>query len=286
MTFHHICNVNFERELQRNKPDSFGTKLEHSFREIERPFLSLPKLYANAGDTIFPEKPAANQIVNYWAPSRWVQAYAKKLGLIYEAPDFEVVRELTSKQKVHEIDPMPGAKILYQEPRAKEEGFVYKSFYGLAGVSHKFYPRNLRFPVVAEPWVKREFDFSTIWEKTRDGRVIYLGATILHVSARGKYQTNRVARDEVALFGKYYPKLEQQKGFCEQFLQTQKKFFGIIGFDAFIYDGILRLCCDINARKTMGFVALKLLQKQNKNELLFDYGNFIDQGRTPSQRAS
>ena len=266
---HHIFNTNFEWELEKER----NVDLEHSFSKIHKKFLPLGKLFANPGDTVFPEKPLPNQIVNSWAPSKLIQEYAKKYELIYTIPEWETIRKIQSKAFANRLSPLPGSRILESPDDLNSwlikvpDTHVFKSFYGFSGTGHKFKTTNLPFPVLAEPWVTRSFDFSTQWE-IKNGTMHYIGATVLISDERGAYKETRVSSDEEKLFGRNYPFLKEQIAYIKSKSAEFSPFFGHIGFDAFVYNNKLQPICEINARKTFGYLALYLLSKnQNKTTL-------------------
>lgn len=259
---HHIFNTNFEWELA-NDP---SVDLEHSFTKIQKKFLPLAKLIAHPNDTVFPEKPLPHQIIQSWAPSKLVLRYAKKHNLSYTIPPWETVRKIQSKAFAHTLSPLPNSSILYNSKDLDQwlhknpPPYVFKSLYGFSGTGHRFRPDNLSFPVLAEPWVNRSFDFSTQWI-VKDHLLHYLGATLLISDERGKYKESRVSTDEKALFGPYFPFLQSHIAFVKNQSHHFENFFGNIGIDAFIYDNCLQPICEVNARKTFGWFALQLLLK-------------------------
>ncbi len=259
---HHIFNTNFEWELEKD----LNVDLEHSFSKIHKKFLSLGNLFAKSGDTVFPEKPLAGQIINSWAPSRLIQEYAKKHNLLYSIPPWETIKKIASKEFAHTLSPLPNSRILHTLEELNEwlkkvpEPYVFKSFYGFSGTGHKFRSTNLTFPVLAEPWVTRSFDFSSQWE-IKNGQMNYLGATILRSNERGAYKETLAARNEVQLFGSNYHYLQEQIAFIKSHTHSFSPFFGNLGIDAFVYNNTLQPICEVNARKTFGYLALHLLTK-------------------------
>ncbi len=271
---HHIFNTNFEWELEKDR----NTDLEHSFSKIHKKLLPLGKLFAKPGDTVFPEKPIPGQTVNSWAPSMLIKKYAEKHNLIYTLPSWEHVRKIQSKEFAHALSPLFQSCILHNSDeldawlKKVPHPHVFKSFYGFSGTGHKFKTTNLLFPVLAEPWVDRSFDFSTQWEITKD-KMNYLGATVLISDERGRYKETLVSSDEKKLFKSNYPFLQEQIAFIKNCAHHFPPFFGNIGFDAFVYDNRLQPICEINARKTFGYLALFLLKnhpEQNSLCLSFD----------------
>jgi hypothetical protein len=261
---HHIFNTNFERELEKER----DIELEHSFSKIQKKFLYLGELFKKPGDTIFPEKPIPNQIINSWAPSKLICNYAKKHNLIYKIPSWDLIHQIQSKAFAHKLSPLPHSKIIHNDEeltmwlKKTPPPYVFKSFYGFSGTGHKFRPENLTFPILAEPWVTRSFDFSTQWYISESGSMQYLGATKLLSDEKGKYKQTEVSRNEKALFGPYYPFLEEQIAFVQKQKPHLSSFFGNIGFDAFVYENRLQPICEINARKTFGYLSLHLLKER------------------------
>ncbi len=259
---HHIFNTNFEWELEKDR----NVDLEHSFSKIHKEFLSLGTLFANPGDTVFPEKPTPGQTVISWAPSRLISEYAKKHNLSYTLPSWEIIRKIQSKEFAHILSPLPKSRILHNSDdlnswlKEVPDSHVFKSFYGFSGTGHKFRTTNLSFPVLAEPWVNRSFDFSTQWE-IRETILCYLGATVLISGERGQYKQTLASRDEKKLFGSNYTFLQEQIAYVKSHVHHLSPFFGNIGFDAFVYNNTLQPICEINARKTFGYLALYLLSK-------------------------
>ncbi len=117
-------------------------------------------------------------------------------------------------------------------------------------------------PLIAEPWVERKLDFSTQW--IIDKKIDFLGATICISDQRGKYNSNRVG-DLPFLFGKYFPFLEIHKEKVFPILQKMALlgYFGNVGIDAMIWgNDQLHPVVEINARKTMGWVALEISKRR------------------------
>lgn len=273
---HHVVNMHFERELA----GKISPPLETSFSSpMTRFFLPLANIWASKGDTIFPALPIKGQHVESWGPSQIVSEYAKRHGLVYTIPKWDLILKLQSKAYAHEISPMPGSRIIYNEKdlatwlRTVKPPYVFKSFYGFSGLSHFFKPTNLPFPVLAEPWVERELDFSTQWH-VKDGEINYLGSTVLKTSPTGKYEGNIVGVEK-ALFKQYYSHLLQHKEIVSNVLNMHPEFFGFIGFDSFVYANQLQPICEINARKTMGFVALKLWEQNKGERLILNFGKNV-----------
>jgi hypothetical protein len=272
---HHICNIHFEEELG----GIIQGPLEHSFRKRYLPFLELPKIWANEGDTVFPTPPIKGQTINSWGPSKLILEYAKKHHLKYEIPELEIVKKIQSKAFAHELSPLPGSSIITNEKELKDwlaltpPPYVFKKFYDFSGRGHLFKPTNLPYPVLAERWVKRCLDFSTQWILSKSQELTYIGATIQKISEKGRYE-GCVTGNEEDIFGPFFPYFQKHLSAVHSAASKLNGFFGNFGVDAFIYnEKILQPICEINARKTLGFAARKLFEKLNPpNRLVFHFG--------------
>ena len=133
---------------------------------------------------------------------------------------------------------------------------------------------NKGLPVIGEPWVKRTLDFSTQWHIGKDRQVTYIGSTICDNDARGQYRFNLVG-DETTLFTTHLPFLTTHKQTVENVLQkiAQLDFFGNVGVDAMLYtlnSDVIQLhpVVEINARKTMGWAALRFQRHYYPNDIV------------------
>ena len=118
--------------------------------------------------------------------------------------------------------------------------------------------------MIAEPWVKRKLDFSTQWMIHPDQSIDYLGATICNTDQRGRYSGNKVG-DLSFLFGSYFSCLEKHREIVLRILQKMARlgYFGNVGIDAMIWgNDKLHPVVEINARKTMGWVALEISKRR------------------------
>ncbi|MBS0603688.1 MAG: hypothetical protein JSS60_01480 [Verrucomicrobia bacterium] len=314
----HIANAFFEWELETQPKVSLSEAfLQHAiFRQLQ----FLPALYAAADDGILiSELPASDyreslkelkiasphtftlsdsnfssfEQIESWGPSRIIDDFARKNGLAYSMPEWELVRQVNSKRFSFESSPkLPHALLLQNEKEAKhwidstEGKKVLKTCYGVSGKGHLVmsgsslqWERVLAFlktewkkqlPVVAEPWVDRVLDFSTQWVIDKEGNVSYIGSTICKNDDRGQYQYNEVG-DEKKLFKGNEHHLLAHRQIAEPILAkiAQMGFFGNVGIDAMLYklpenpDAVLlHPIVEINARKTMGWAAINF-QRQH-----------------------
>jgi len=227
--------------------------------------------------------------IESWGPSLMISKWAQKHDLLYPIPSWNTVLQVNSKAFSYQISPhLPHSMLLSNEAEAQNwfksiSGIiVLKTCYGFSGRGHliidlkkdvlrdklwsflkKEWEKNL--PVIAEPWVQRLFDFSTQWEIEDD--IYYVGATICENDPKGVYRSN-YAGNEVQLFGKWIHFFEEHKKVVSQILREIAKLghFGNVGIDAMVFwsNGEPRLhpVVEINARKTMGWVALQIQKSQ------------------------
>lgn len=205
-------------------------------------------------------------------------------------PPIDAVKKLSSKLSAHELSPLPGSQVLYNEKDLEEfpDGLI-KLPHGFSGrgnipksQTHRL--QNLLFPVLGEPLKKRIFDFSTHWE-IRNGELFYLGATELKNTSWGSYIGN-LAGNKLS-----FPEfIEEQKAFVfskkEEILKIG--YFGPLSMDAMIYEESgekLQPIIEINPRKTMGSFTLSLWKKWGVDALQVSYEKNVGQvGLLPREK--
>ncbi len=297
MPFLHIANTNFEAELASIQPAAIATLIQSHPIFMQLQFL--PLLYAEPEDGIavthaphpsfknpkwhlLEEKHFPYQRIESWGASKSIMAWAEKKKLAYRVPDWKVVKLVNSKAFSFDQSPkLPGAALLTSMEELEKwiqqtEGpKVLKSCFGVSGKGHLFLPSDYtrRFaekeftaghPVIAEPWVKRKLDFSTQWMIHPDQSIDYLGVTICNSDQRGRYHGNKVG-DLSFLFGNYFSCLEKHREIALRILQKMARlgYFGNVGIDAMIWgNDKLHPVVEINARKTMGWVALEISKRR------------------------
>ncbi|HEY5235789.1 MAG TPA: hypothetical protein VIJ14_06395 [Rhabdochlamydiaceae bacterium] len=295
MTFLHIANANFESELAATKPTTVAALIQSNLIFMQLQFL--PLLYAGPEDGIavthapstffhrihlLDEKTFPYENVESWGASLSITEWAKKKNLGYTMPHWNVVKQVNSKAfSFNESQKLPGATLVHtlaelEQWEQKTEGpKVLKSCFGVSGKGHLFLPslHMKKFaekefaegrPIIAEPWVERKLDFSTQWMIHPNQKIEFLGATICINDKRGQYNSNRVG-DLPRLFGKYFPFLETHKETVFPILQKMALlgYFGNVGIDAMIWgNNQLHPVVEINARKTMGWVALEISKRR------------------------
>lgn len=274
----HVCNTFFERELEANadKP------LAHWIRShpIVMQLQFLPLLYAGPRDQILvsdlPENPdprlctidspPRGAVIEHWGASLAIAIWAKKHGISYIMPDWELMRKINSKVfSFTESPKLPGAAILNSQEdikawiEATAGPKVLKTPFGTAGNGHRLNPDVKRLyttPIIGEPWVERVIDFSTQWDH---GELV--GVTVFENEPNGTYK--RTYADQVEPWA-----LEEHLNIARPLIKkiSEMGYSDHLGIDAFIYlwEGKKRLhpIVEINARKTMSWVALQTPQKR------------------------
>ena len=288
----HIANTDLEFELASEQT----LPLENGLRRnpIVHQLQFLPFLYKEKEDGVFvTDKPLENfplsdpylgyDQVEVWGHSRAVAEWAQKHNLKYHMPPWDVVKEVNSKAfSFLQVDPLPNAELItswsaLEKWIAKTDGpRVLKSCFGLSGQGHLHLPCHLEKiksfaqkefcasrPIIAEPWVVRSLDFSTQWLIGTDQVISYIGSTVLQSDEKGRYSGN--------IIGAPIPELEKHKEIVVPVLKKMAAmgFFGNVGIDAMIWgDSNLHPIVEINARKTMGWVALQLAKRLFPNQTI------------------
>ncbi|MFY7843183.1 MAG: hypothetical protein ACOVOR_04130 [Rhabdochlamydiaceae bacterium] len=141
-------------------------------------------------------------------------------------------------------------------------------------------------PVLGELWVERVLDFSTQWVIEGQNQIEYKGVTICENNHRGQYCSSIVGDLSYDL-DPYKEKFASHITKTKEILNdiSLKGYIGDIGVDSMIFydrkgDIRLQLIVEINARKTMGRVALSFMQKhcQSCRKIKLSYKNSNDEG--------
>ena len=310
MSILHICNTHFEWELDGALPPTLEAAFAQNPIFLQLQFL--PLVYGSIGDglvvTAFPEKFPESELTLYpliskppfqkissWGHSKLIQDWAVSRGIHYEMPPWDLIKMVNSKAYSFAKSPLPNSRLIFDDEEFSP-GFVLKSCFGTAGTGHMFSenPKAKEFcqmqwrknlPVIAEPWVFRIVDFSTQWFISTDGQITYLGVSFCKSSKTGVHQSNTVGDYEREKKYAYF--ISEQKEIASAVLQEMSDlgYFGNVGFDAMIYlegsEEKLQPIVEINARKTMGFVAL-MLYKKYKKPLELAYINSTAPGLLPN----
>jgi hypothetical protein len=287
----HICNTFFEQELEAAQMRPLKNWL-CSNPQIEQ-LQSLPLLFAGPEDKVLVthlptdarhchiDKPPNLPIVD-WGASGAIAQYAKKHGLSYAHPNLDLVRQIQSKSFAFQCHPLPGAALLYtpQEVSTWMEKTpgpkVLKRVLGFAGRGH-FFSGNLdsflarefsqNRPVLGEPWLSRTLDFSSQWEVGETVQLI--GVTQFEASQRGTYLATLPVEERYRHF------IDRHLEVAWPIVQKIQKmgFFGSLGIDAFVYgNGQVHPIVEVNARKTMGRVALEIQKYRGPVRMSFTRG--------------
>lgn len=229
-------------------------------------------------------------IISSWGPSLLLADWAKERNCLYKIPNWDLVKRVNGKDFSFSLSPkLPFAELLQSEEEIAKwiqlvKGpKVLKTLYGASGRGHcilykedelelaiQFFRKEKArsYFVIAEPWVERVLDFSSQWFVTEEGVICYLGSTICENSPRGIYRKSLVGPEDL-LFKEYQEFLKEHLVYAKKALEHMKLlgFFGPVGFDAMLYNHPqtkkleLHPIVEINARRTMGWAALKLYEK-------------------------
>lgn len=313
MSILHLCNAFFEFELAEQLPPSLESAIASDPIFLQLQFL--PLAYANERDKIavsalpegFPasrfvlfKHPPKDATLSTWGASLLIKQWADRHGLSYDIPPWDVVKTVNSKAYSFAKSPLPGGRLLH-EPETLPPHFVLKSCFGTAGrgmiqaghpKAHAFCQKewNQGRPVIAEPWVQRVIDFSTQWEITSQ-EITLLGTTLLETSAAGQYVGNRVGdAPQEALWAK---EIAAHQQFVTPVLRDMQQlgYFGNVGIDAFVYTDEhgthLQPIVEINARKTMGWVAVQVQKNKAPDKIVtLGYRASQEEGVLPLRLAS
>ena len=223
------------------------------------------------------------QKLESWGASNLIDAWGRVHHLTYEKPPWEVVKEVNSKAFSFTHAPkLPNAALLSNLEELEEwlskpfSPKVLKSCYGVSGRGHFFsHDKSLKqfaekefkkgLPVIGEPWMTRILDFSTQW-KIDEGSISYLGLSICENNPRGMYRGN-IVDNSSSLPEPFQPFFDEHLFVARKMLRkiAALKYFGNVGIDAFLFKNgekiELHPITEINARKTMGWVLLKIREK-------------------------
>ncbi len=273
----HICNTFFEKELER--PTQRPLQAWIRSHPIVMQLQFLPLLYAGPDDRIavsdlpdhpdprlcLLDNPPSHLPIAHWGPSQAIASWAKTHQIPYRLPDWERIRQINSKVFSFTQSPkLPGAELLMTPQDVKAwiektpDPKILKTPFGTAGNGH-LQPNVKRLyicPLIGEPWVERILDFSTQWN---EGQL--LGVTLFENEPNGTYKGTFQGTVESWA-------LEEHLAIAQPLVKKieQLGYSGPLGIDAFIYlwQGKKRLhpIVEINARKTMSWVALQMPTKQ------------------------
>lgn len=276
----HICNTFFEKELETSVQRPLADWLRSHPIVIQLQFL--PLLYAGLQDFILvsdlPPNPDPRLClapppgiirIEHWGPSRAIAAWAAAHHIPYHLPDWELIRKINSKVFSFTESPrLPGAELLQTEKEvvswiaATPDPKVLKTPFGTAGQGHIRNPKisNVKrlyiAPLIGEPWVERVLDFSTQWKNSE-----LVGVTVFENESNGTYKGTYAGQVEPWALTEH---LAVAKPLVEKIARLG--YSDHLGIDSYIYlwEGKKRVqpIVEINARKTMSWVALQMPQNR------------------------
>jgi hypothetical protein len=182
--------------------------------------------------------------VKLWCAEIWNKEKQKIENSKIESVTFGIKNELCH----------PKTKIIEDKIEICEGDYIYKEEFGVSGIGTWKYnqlPKNISLPLIKDPLLKRKFDFSTLIDGNKS--TVYQN----HIDDSFQYKGTTVGMkfDYFEWFEKYLNNIDIIKN----------KFASIKGpwsIDSFIYEenNTEKVYClsEINARKTMGYITLKL----------------------------
>ncbi|MDN3508097.1 MAG: hypothetical protein P0S94_04165 [Simkaniaceae bacterium] len=248
----HFANLNFEEELATGNATF---KHKHYFQ-----LQFLPLLYAKKGDGILvthlpeidgPFHLLDEKIPTYSSFEPW--GVTPSTNKISQTPfSKEMIKIITSKLFTFQNLPqLPGAKLIEneQELQAWIDGTpqVLKDPFGFSGRGHFHLPIKKKlpktFPLIGEPWLERERDFSTHWHISSS--IDFLGHTHILSTPFGGFHAASTGTPE--------PFLDKHRNIALPLLEKVQAlgYRGPLSIDAFIYNNKHHIC-EINPRKTFG----------------------------------
>lgn len=228
--------------------------------------------------------------ISSWAPSLLLVDFSRQHNCVYNIPNWDVVKQVNGKDFSFSLAPkLLGGELLSSEEEIRrwyhsvKGPKVLKTLYGASGRGHcilykeneeevalQFFRREKARSCffIAEPWFERVLDFSSQWYITEQGLISYIGSTLCENSPRGTYRKSFIGPVDL-LFKEYLGFLEEHISYAKKALEQMRElgFFGPVGIDAMLYKHPqtkkiqLQPILEINARRTMGWAALKLYEK-------------------------
>lgn len=228
-----------------------------------------------------------DQEVDYWGAAPSLSQWCKRKNRKVQMPSAPCIKEVNSKAFSYIHSPqLEGSRLLRSYEEATnwiynaQTPLVLKTVFGLSGRGHYHIKNGLDNKtcsflhqifnrgqiLIGEPWMQRILDFSTQWIIDKEIGLTYLGCTVCHNDANGSYQKTTVYPND-SIGKEYNGFLEDHKRQAQITMQAlvRQGFYGNVGIDAMIYmkngQRSLQPIVEINARKTMGWVALTLQRR-------------------------
>jgi len=227
-------------------------------------------------------KPQAGRLFTPWGWTRSAAEQGEVVGADVRPPDFELVARVNSKLWSHALEEelgwaLHGARVVrtaeeLNEAAARarpgaEDKWVVKSPYGFAA-RERVLGRGPRVkgpqatwalkrlargePLVFQPWLEVKREYGVVVEVAEDGAHRLLGVSDLRTNGAGTGTGYVLGRPPEP--GRMKELAETGAVVCERL--RAEGYAGPAGFDALEHAGGLHPLLEVNARYTMGFVAL------------------------------
>lgn len=262
---------------------------ENAFFETMEKFRGFtPKL-----ETLNKAKITRNTDVDVWGYSLWTTQFLKRNHKSSKGQSIDLLRSIAGKHLVQEWSSLSIEQELFYEFDAviqycknTRRSILLKHAYACSGsgvrvyhpgapIPKKFIERGLLFdaPLIAQKYVNIVHEFSSQWEVHEDKSITFIGITECMNSEEGAYLGTIVKPHNETL--KNFEKIKRvhiDEGEKIGKKLMQHGYIGNFGIDALITrdpKGKLHThIIEINARKTMGFVALKTQQTLYPNQAI------------------
>lgn len=300
MTEHIIANIEFAKKNQKNlscHPLNFlspylGLKNDIALlpQEGSLEFLDqLEKLNAPCLNVKSIDEQKKITTLNPWKITEEMLQLAQKLHCNLKFPHSPLIQKLDSKIDLysffpneHEIKILETKEEILFHLTGQSDVYVLKKEHSQSGQGHFFLHPNeldlalnnleLKGRYRLEKWYDRVFDFSTQWLLNDDVKL--LGSCELENTAKGVFKASIYPLEKKLYESFIQEHIDHARPVLEKIQNLG--FRGHLGIDAFIYNqsGKLKLypVCEINPRKTMGYLALHLAKHYNQ-KIKIELGN-------------
>jgi hypothetical protein len=225
------------------------------------------------------DDPLPYQAVDPWGHAPSIAKWAHARQIAYSMPPWDSVRLANSKEFSFRNTPsLPGAELLWNDAEARrwlasQPGpAVFKTCFGVSGRGHILSRKMTPLmhaewaagrPIIGEPWVERLLDFSSQWILQPSGACSLGGLTGMTSDDRGAYKASRIGFP----FDSFQAYVDEHLEHARSILDAVALlgYWGNVGVDSMVYTwkGRPRLhpIVEVNARKTMGWVALQIQKR-------------------------
>ncbi len=184
------------------------------------------------------------KLAKLWCSEDWNKEIQKSQNSKVSSTQFAIDNNLCHKE----------TKIINSFEEIDSDKYIYKDAFGVSGIGTwtlNKVPKNVQFPIIKDPLLNRTFDFSTLIDGGND--TIYQN----HIDEFFQYKGTTV--------GMSFEFFDWYEEYLSNISKIKKQYDHIRGpwsIDSFLYkeDGQEKLysLSEINARKTMGYITLKL----------------------------